>query len=147
MYLLDTNICIYALKAKYPRLTEKLLSVHPDQIKISAITVFELEYGAAKSKWRDKNREIMRMFLSSFDVLPFTEKDAAICGQIRAGFAARGTPIGAYDMMIAAQGISRNLVVVTHNVGEFQRVPGLSMEDWVAGMTCRGEEEHDAASE
>ena len=147
MYLLDTNICIYALKAKYPCLTEKLLSVHPDQIKISAITVFELEYGAAKSKWRDKNREIMRMFLSSFDVLPFTEKDAAICGQIRAGFAARGTPVGAYDMMIAAQGISRNLVVVTHNVGEFQRVPGLSMEDWVAGMTCRGEEEHDAASE
>ncbi len=131
MYLLDTNICIYSIKGKYQSLSEKLLSIHPDDIKVSAVTVFELEYGASKSKWGDKSREIMKMFLSSFEVLSFTEKDAIVCGQIRAELIAKGTPIGAYDIMIAAQSISRNLTVVTHNVGEFERVPGIMLEDWV----------------
>ena len=131
MYMLDTNICIYAIKGKYPMLNEKLLSVHPDDIKVSAVTVFELEYGASKSKWGDKTREILRMFLAAFDVLPFTEKDAVVCGQIRADLTAKGTPIGAYDIMIAAQSISRNLTVVTHNVSEFERVPMIVLEDWV----------------
>ena len=130
MYLLDTNICIYALKGKYPRIAEKLLSIHPDRIKVSAVTVLELEYGAAKSKWSDRSREALRMFLSSFEILPFTEEDASLCGLLRAELAARGTPIGAYDIMIAAQGIARGLTVVTHNTGEFQRVPGIVLEDW-----------------
>ena len=130
MYLLDTNICIYAIKGKYPNLAEKLLSIHPDEIKVSAVTVFELEYGAAKSKWGERSKETMRRFLASFDVLPFTFEDAVTCGVIRAMLTAQGTPIGAYDLMIAAQGLSRNMKVVTHNVGEFQRVKGLSVEDW-----------------
>lgn len=130
MYLLDTNICIYALKNRYPKLTEKLLTVHPDDILVSSVTVFELEYGAAKSKWGDKTREVLRKFLSSYDVLPFTAKDAVLCGQLRAELAAGGVPIGAYDLMIAAQGITRDLTVVTHNIGEFQRVRGLQVEDW-----------------
>lgn len=130
MYLLDTNICIYALKGTYPKLAEKLLSVHPDKIKISAVTVFELEYGAAKSKWGSRTRETLRMFLSSFEILPFSDKDAISCGIIRAELASCGTPIGAYDVMIAAQGVSRRLTVVTHNTGEFERVPGIVLEDW-----------------
>ncbi len=130
MYLLDTNICIYAIKGKYPNLAEKLLSIHPDEIKVSAVTVFELEYGAAKSKWGERSKETMRRFLASFDVLPLTFEDAVTCGAIRAMLTAQGTPIGAYDLMIAAQGLSRNMKVVTHNVGEFQRVKGLSVEDW-----------------
>lgn len=130
MYLLDTNICIYALKDRYPKLTEKLLTVYPDDIFVSSVTVFELEYGAAKSKWGDKTREVLRKFLSSYDVLPFTAKDAVACGQLRAELAAGGVPIGAYDLMIAAQGVTRDLTVVTHNIGEFQRVRGLQVEDW-----------------
>lgn len=130
MYLLDTNICIYALKGKYPRLTEKLMSIHPDKVKVSAVTVFELEYGAAKSNWADRSREKMRRFLSSFEILSFSDEDAISCGILRAELTAHGTPIGAYDIMIASQGIARNLTVVTHNVSEFQRVPGIQIEDW-----------------
>ena len=75
----------------------------------------------------------MRAFLSNYDVLPFTEQDAILFGLLRAVLASAGTPIGAYDIMIAAQGISRDLRVVTHNVGEFSRVPGIRLEDWVTG--------------
>lgn len=131
MYLLDTNICIYALKDKYPALKRKLLSIHPDEIAVSSVSVLELEYGAAKSKWGDKTREVMRRFLSSYEILPFTVGDAEICGQLRAALAATGTPIGAYDIMIAAQGVARGITVVTHNTGEFERVPGLHLVDWV----------------
>lgn len=81
MYLLDTNICIFALKDKFPALREKLLTVHPDEIAVSSITVFELEYGAAKSKWGAKTREVLRQFLSSYEILPFTVEDAAVCGR------------------------------------------------------------------
>ena len=131
MYLLDTNICIYAIKGKYPDIAKKLLSIRPEEIKVSAVTVMELEYGAAKSKWGDRSREAMRAFLAAFEVLPFTEQDASLCGLLRAKLAVEGTPIGAYDIMIASQGITRGLTVVTHNTGEFQRVPGIGLEDWV----------------
>ena len=130
MYLLDTNICIYVIKGDYPKLTEKLLSIHPDLIKVSAVTVYELEYGASKSKWGERTRDIMRMFLSSFEIVPFSGEDAISAGVIRAELESKGIPIGAYDNMIAAQGASRNLTVVTHNTDEFQRVPGIKIEDW-----------------
>jgi tRNA(fMet)-specific endonuclease VapC len=131
MYLLDTNICIYALNGKHPALTKKLLSVSPDDICISSITVGELEYGAAKSKWSDKTRQMIYAFLSNFTVLSFDETDALLFGRLRAKLAADGTPIGAYDVMIAAQGVNRKLTVVTHNTKEFSRVPGITLEDWV----------------
>ena len=133
MYLLDTNICIYAVNGRYPLLTKHLLTIPPDEIYVSSITVGELEYGAAKSKWGDRTRQIMHAFLSNFDVLPFTEQDAVLFGHLRAVLASAGTPMGAYDIMIAAQGISRGLCVVTHNTGEFARVPGIRLEDWAAG--------------
>ena len=72
MYLLDTNICIYAIKGKYPVIAEKLLSIHPSDIKISAVTVMELEYGAAKSNWSDRSREAIKTFLASFEMLNAT---------------------------------------------------------------------------
>ena len=130
MYLLDTNICIYAIKGMYPKIAEKLLSIHPDEIKVSAVTVMELEYGASKSKWGERSRAVMQAFLASFEIIPFSERDAECCGLIRAKLALSGTPIGAYDIMIAAQGFTNNLTVITHNVSEFSRVPGLSVEDW-----------------
>ena len=130
MYLLDTNICIYAMKDRYPFLTERLLTVHPDQIFVSSVTVGELEYGAAKSRWGEQTRLRMQMFVSAFTVLPFGQSDAVVFGRIRAELAAMGTPIGPYDMMIAAQGVNRGLTVVTHNTAEFSRIPSLLLEDW-----------------
>lgn len=130
-YLLDTNICIYAINGRHPALSQRLLSIHPDDIFISSITVGELEYGAAKSKWGGRTRQVMHAFLANYAILPFSEADGILFGQLRAHLAGKGTPIGAYDVMIAAQGIVRGLTIVTHNTGEFSRVPNIVLEDWV----------------
>ncbi len=130
MYLLDTNICIYAMNGRYPKLSDQLLQINPDDICVSSITVGELEYGAAKSRWGDRTRQVMRAFLANYEILSFTEKDAIIFGQLRAQLAFSGTPIGAYDVMIAAQGVAGNHTVVTHNTKEFSRIPGIVLEDW-----------------
>ena len=131
-YLLDTNICIYSMNNRHPRLTEKLLTILPDDISISSITVGELEYGAAKSRWGARTRQMMYAFLSNFNILPFDNADAICFGNLRAALALAGTPIGAYDVMIAAQGLTKGLIVVTHNIREFSRVPDLELEDWVS---------------
>ena len=131
MYLLDTNICIYLMKNKYPALTERLLAEDPHDVAVSAITLYELEYGACKSLWAEETRNNMYIFLSPFTMLPFDARDAVAAGQIRAGLAREGKLIGPYDLQIAAQGLSRNLTVVTHNTDEFSRVPKLKVEDWV----------------
>ena len=130
MYLLDTNICIYALNGRHPKLTERLLTVHPDEIKVSSVTVGELEYGAAKSHWGERTRGVLRAFLANFETLSFTEADALLFGQLRAYLEKEGTPIGLLDVMIGAQGISNGFAVVTHNTGEFRRLPGIRLEDW-----------------
>lgn len=131
MYLLDTNICIYIMKNTFPSLTERLLTMQPDDVAVSSITVYELEYGAVKSNWGERTRENLQIFLSPFTILPFDSKDAIAAGHIRAHLASQGKLIGPYDIQIAAQGIARNLTVVTHNVNEFSRVPGLKIDDWV----------------
>ena len=131
MFLLDTNICIYAINGRHPRLTKKLLSVFPSEILVSSITVGEMEYGAAKSHWGERTRQIMHAFLANYDTLPFTEQDAALFGAFRAQLEAAGITIGVLDVMIAAQGVANNLTVVTHNTREFIRIPGIKLEDWV----------------
>ena len=129
-YLLDTNICIYLIKNTYPALTAHLLSHSPDDFLISSITVYELEYGAAKSRWGEQTRQKLALFLAPFRILPFDTDDAVIAGRIRGYLEQKGTPIGPYDIQIAAQGLSKKLTIVTHNTGEFQRVPQLRVEDW-----------------
>ena len=131
MFLLDTNICIYLMKNTYPKLTERLFSHDTSDMAISAITVYELEYGAAKSKWGDKTRQNMQLFLAPFTIVPFDATDAMIAGQIREYLEQEGNPIGPYDLQIASQAIARKMTVVTHNVDEFRRVPGIVLEDWV----------------
>jgi len=132
MYLLDTNICIYFMKNSYPTLTERILLHDPSEFAISAITIFELEYGAEKSKWGEKTRNNLRMFLAPFTILPFDSSDAVIAGRIRGQLEGKGTSIGPYDIQIAAQGLARNITVVTNNSKEFERVPGLRVEGWVS---------------
>lgn len=131
MYLLDTNICAYLMCGRYPSLSRKILSIPPSELAISAVTLFELEYGAARANWGNQRVEDMRLFLSAFQVIPFTEYDAVITGRIRAALVKAGQSIGAYDVQIAGQGVARDITVVTHNTGEFSRVPGIKLEDWV----------------
>ena len=131
MYLLDTNVCIYFMKNTYSVLTERLLSCSPANLMISSITVFELEYGAEKSNRGEKNRQKLAMSLSPFNILPFTSEDAVTAGRIRGYLERRGTAIGPHDIQIAAQGVSRGIIVITHNIGEFSRVPSFRLEYWI----------------
>ena len=131
MYLLDTNICIYVLKNSYPALTDKVFSFNPSLIAMSSVTVFELEYGAEKSNWGERTRQKLRQFIAPFTILPFDSDDAVTAGRIRGVLEKQGNIIGPYDYQIAAQGISKGLTVVTHNTREFERIPGIILEDWV----------------
>jgi tRNA(fMet)-specific endonuclease VapC len=91
---------------------------------------FELYYGAYKSQNKDKNLANLAIFFDEFVSLPFDGRAADICGRVRSELNKKGTPIGVYDLQIAAIAIANNLVLVTHNVGEFSRVEGLKYEDW-----------------
>lgn len=106
------------------------MTIPPAEICVSTVTYGEMEYGAAKSQWSERIRESMLLFLGSFAAVPYTVEDAAYFGIIRAILEKEGKPIGPYDLMIATQGLARNYTVVTHNVGEFSRVPNLRVEDW-----------------
>ena len=131
MYLLDTNICIYLMKNTWPKLTQRILSHDPSELLISSLTVLELEYGAEKSKWGERTRQKLALFLAPFTILPFDTSDALSAAKIRAWLEHHGVIVGAYDIQIAAQGLARGLIVVTHNTREFSRIPGLKVEDLV----------------
>lgn len=131
MYLLDTNICIYFMKNQYPLLSQKILSHSPSELLLSSVTIFELEYGAEKSNWGNRTREKLAMFLAPFNIQPFSSEDAVFAGRLRGYLEKLGTPIGPYDVQIAAQALSGGHTLITHNVGEFSRVPNLKLEDWV----------------
>jgi tRNA(fMet)-specific endonuclease VapC len=130
-YLLDTNICIYALKNRPPEVLERLRAVGRAAVAVSVITVLELRQGAEKSQQMAANHSRLDFFLAPMKVLPFDE-DAALAGaRIRAHLERQGTPIGDLDSLIAAHALARDLVLVTNNLWEFERVPGLQTENWV----------------
>lgn len=131
MYLLDTNICIYIINNNPRTVVDKIKTFEPDQIKISAISVAELEYGIAKSKYRQKNRSALLDFLSAFSIIPFDDNDAEVFGLIRADLERRGQIIGSYDMEIAAQAIAKNYTLVSNNTAEFERIPMLQLQNWI----------------
>lgn len=119
------------MKKKYPQLQAKIEKTELFDISLSSVTVAELEYGIAKSKFPDKNRELLYGFLSPFEIISFSELDAENFGYIRAYLNKRGTPIGPYDLQLASQCLTRNLCLITNNVKEFERVPNLNIENWV----------------
>lgn len=131
MYLLDSNICIYIINKRSRDIVEKIERYSPPDIKLSAISFAELEYGVSKSKNREKNRKALLHFASAFDILSFTDEDAEVYGLIRADLEKNGIVIGPYDMQIAAQALVRDLVLVTNNVKEFCRVKNLKIENWI----------------
>lgn len=133
-YLLDTDICIYTIKNK-PQRVREAFNRHYGQLAISSVTLMELIYGAEKSAAPQRNLAVVEGFAARLEVLAYDAQGAAHTAQVRAELARAGTPIGPYDQMIAGHARSRGLVLVTNNLREFQRVPGLRIEDWLAGPT------------
>ena len=130
-YLLDTNTCIYIINKKPASVMKRIQSKRPDQVAIASITVAELEYGVARSKFPERNRAALTEFLVPFTILDFDPAAASHYGVIRASLEKRGKPIGPIDLLLAAQACAQNLILVTNNLKEFQRVEGLRAENWV----------------
>lgn len=129
-YMLDTNICIYAIKHKPEKVFQKLQEVEPEDVCVSSVTYAELIHGVEKSVAVEKNRLALSMLLANIEILDF-DVDAADCyGKIRADLEKKGTPIGPLDMMIAGHAQSLGYTVVTNNVKEFSRVMDLKIENW-----------------
>ena len=129
-YMLDTNICIYVMKNYPPNLLEKFNAL-AEQLCISSITLGELHYGAEKSARRIDNLIAIEHFVARLEVLGFAAKAAAHYGQVRAELERAGTPCGPHDMQVGGHARSEGLIVVTHNLREFGRMPGIRAESWV----------------
>ena len=130
-YLLDTNTCIYIINKKPAPVIKRIRTKQPEEVAISTITIAELEYGVAGSKFPDRNRAALMEFLLPFTILEFDQTAALFYGIIRSHLDSLGKPIGSMDMLLAAQAQSRNLTMVTNNESEFKRVEGLLIENWV----------------
>ena len=130
-FMLDTNIIAYAKNNRPESVLQRFMEHRPEDMCISAITMAELEFGICKSSKPAQNRLALMMFLSEIQVVPFDSGAAQEYGAIRAELTSRGTPIGANDLLIAAHARSLGLTLITNNGREFERVPGLTVENWV----------------
>lgn len=131
-YMLDTNICIYAIKNKPAQVFQKLQEHDPADVCISSITYAELVHGVEKSQAVERNRVALTLLLANIEILDFDVQAADEYGKIRADLEKKGTPIGPFDMMIAGHARSLNYIMVTNNVREFERVSSLKIENWAS---------------
>jgi tRNA(fMet)-specific endonuclease VapC len=131
-YLLDTNICIYIQRQKPEEVLARFQKLKPGDAAISVITWGELLYGAEKSQQRKKALQLLEEFKTLVPVLPIPENAGKTYGAIRASLESQGKPIGNNDLWIAAHAKAATLTIVTNNEQEFQRVPGLRVQNWVA---------------
>jgi len=129
-YLLDTNALIALLNAPAGPLSRRVRQFVPADFGLSSVVMHELYFGAFKSRRREHNLALVEDLL--FEVVDFDRGDARHAGEIRAALSEQGTPIGGYDVLIAGQARARDLTLVTRDVREFRRVPGLRVEDWEA---------------
>jgi len=132
-YLLDTDLCIDAIKNRVPTVRVRLADAlqRGDHLFVPAIASFELWYGVAKSGIPEANASLVSAFLSGVTgLLPFDEEDARAAGSIRANLEKSGKLIGAYDLLIAGQALRNGMTLVTANVREFSRVDGLQWQNW-----------------
>lgn len=129
--MLDTNICIYIIKNKPQSVLDELKKCNVGDVVLSSITVSELIYGAYKSQFVEKNLKAIEHFLVPFDVVEYDYKAALAYGNIRAILEKKGQPIGSLDTLIAAHAKALDVVLVTNNMKEFERVEGLKVENWV----------------
>lgn len=129
-YLLDTNIVIYIIKRR-PIEALHIFNNHASHMALSTISLAELMHGAENSSQVARNLQTIEDFCSRLEVLPYTAKAAQHYGQIRAALEKAGQPVGINDLHIAAHARSEGLTVVTNNLREFEKVPGLMVENWV----------------
>lgn len=128
IYLLDTNACIHHLKFSNSPVTRKLVTLRSTDIAVCSVTKAELFYGAMRSNNPTDALRSQQEFLGRYESLPFDDPAGLIQGRVRAQLAALGSPIGPYDLQIAAIAMANSLTLVTHNVREFSRVEGLLKE-------------------
>jgi len=128
--LLDTCICVFLIRTKAATVKDRFDTFKLGDLGVSSITAAELRFGADKSADPGKNHRQLDQFFLTLPILPFDEPASLHYGEIRAHLERSGTPIGSMDLLIAAHARSMDLIVVTNNQCEFQRVPGLNIEDW-----------------
>ena len=131
-YLLDTDICVYIIKDRPLPVRERLAELHGTQAGMSVVSYLELWYGAWKSTQRQESLRKIEELREAIPVLPLDAEIARYFGRIRADLERQGTPIGSYDLMIAAHALSLDLILVTNNTREFARIEGLRLENWAA---------------
>lgn len=130
MYLLDTNACIRILNNSSESLVDRLRQQSPEDLFLCSVVKAELVYGAYRSSYLAANLRILKSFFEPFTSLPFDDSCLDQYGRIRSDLERVGTPIGPYDLMIAATVLAYDLILVTNNTREFSRVAGLQIEDW-----------------
>ena len=129
--MLDTNICIYIIKRKPMEVIERFRLLPISQVCVSSITVSELEYGVIKSSKPAKNHSALAQFMAPIEILPYGDAAAQHYGELRVYLEKHGNPIGALDMLIAAHALSIDCALITNNKKEFERVPHLTIDNWV----------------
>lgn len=129
-YFLDTDICIYVIRGKYPQIQKRLVSHSPEKIKVSSVVKAELLTGALRSHKADRAQSVVEHFLSPFEIVPFDDSCAVIYPQLRFDLEKKGQSIGPHDLLIAATVLASRGILVTHNTREFSRIPDLKLEDW-----------------
>lgn len=134
-YLLDTNIVIYTIKRRPPEVAARFAELQADELCLSSISLSELLFGAAKSQHPAKAMEAISAIGEVLEIAAFDQAAARAYGPLRAELERQGRPIDALDTLIAAHALSLDATLVTHNIGEFSRVPGLRVEDWCAGVS------------
>ena len=130
-FLLDTNTCIYIIKRSPAHIYKRFKSLPIGDVGISAVTYCELQFGAANSSKPDENQVALTEFLGPLETLDIPSSAAIAYGEIRAHLQRAGTPIGNYDLLLAAHARHEGLTLVTNNTKEFKRVPGLKIENWI----------------
>jgi tRNA(fMet)-specific endonuclease VapC len=128
--LLDTNICIHLIREKPRSILERFKEYAVGDIGISVITLAELEYGVSKSSKPATNKAALNQFVAPLELVVFDRSATAVYGKLRTTLEKKGQSIGAMDLLIAAHALALNVRLVTHNVREFGRVPGLRVETW-----------------
>lgn len=131
-YMLDTNICISLIKVRPDKMSRRLSRLPVEDVGISSVVAAELWYGVALSEKKKLNEAALRDFLDFVNVLDWPSGACPVYGRIRAHLKKKGTPIGAMDLLIASHASFLNAVLVTNNTREFDRVPELKMENWLA---------------
>jgi tRNA(fMet)-specific endonuclease VapC len=129
--MLDTNICIYIIKQRPPEVLTRFKGYVVGDIAVSSITVAELQFGVQRSQTPERNQPALDQFLMPLAVVGFDQAAAVAYGQVRTSLERNGRPIGPLDTLIAAHALSLKLTLVTNNVAEFARVPGLKVINWV----------------